>query len=113
MFRPKALASWPSTWPTRWIKSGFHVAARSTPDGKAVEATTGSVVFEALVRALGPYHALTPAGPSHILMGGIPRRVLVYDSIQDAPASMLSFSSSVIRPRRSSTRCSTVREGFL
>src|ERR1700733_4136041 len=84
----------------------------ATPAGKAVVAI---FVLEvgALVSAEGPAQERMPNGPSAIFMDGIPSRSLGTLCIQSAPLSMATFSSSVMRPSRSSTRCSTARLGFL
>src|SRR5579863_7178323 len=83
----------------------------ATPEGNDVDRTLG--VLAALVTAELPYHARTPRGPSAILMAGMPSRSMGMDSIHPEPASMEAFSSSVMRPSRSVTRCSTGVLGFL
>src|SRR3954463_13363261 len=82
-----------------------------TPEGKEVEVIFGAVAE--LVIAELPIQERTPIGPSAILIPGIPRRGMEADSIQPEPASMVAFSSSVMRWSRSATRWSTGREEFL
>ena len=87
------------------------MAAMATPEGNEVEVIFGSLA--ALVIAELPIQERTPMGPSAILMAGMPRRSIGADSIQPEPASMVAFSSSVMRLSRSATRWSTGNDAFL
>src|ERR1700677_1450298 len=107
MSRPIARTSCPSACPTAWAVAGSQVAATPIPDGNAVLANFGNLESAALVSAEGPNHDRIPAGPSAILIDGIPSRGIATVSIQFAPLSSETFSSTVIRPSRSSTRFST------
>src|SRR3569833_2236767 len=104
MSRPRALVSCAMAWPSRWTSSGFHVAAIATPEGKDVEVIFGAEA-EFVIAEL-PIHERTPRGPSAILIARIPRRGIEADSIQPEPASIVAFSSRVLRLSRSATRWS-------
>src|ERR1700722_12084514 len=97
MSRPIARTSCPIAWPTLCAIAGSHVAANAIPAGKAVlvkrSALGGFVIAE------DPRHDLIPAGPSAILIDGIPSRGTATLSIHPAPLSMLAFSSRVMRLR--------------
>src|SRR5208337_5386076 len=84
----------------------------ATPAGKAVVLTC-SLAAMGPVSAEGPAHDLMPRGPSAIFMEGMPSRALGTVLIQLAPANIATFSCSVIRLRRSCTRCSTGKAEFL
>src|ERR1700733_8809456 len=94
MSRPIARPSCPSACPTAWAVSGSQVAATAIPDGNAVLVIFGNLESAALVSAEGPYHARTPAGPSAILIDGIPSGGMATVSIQFAPLNNETFSST-------------------
>ena len=112
MSRPSAADSWPSACPSRFARSTSQAAASAAPDGNAVATTVGSAA-DSSVLSSRECQLRTPSGPSLILMAGIPRRSLGTVSIQLRPDSMAAFSSALMRPSRSWTRCSTGTDGFL
>src|SRR5690348_128342 len=67
----------------------------------------------ALVCEEGPAQDLIPTGPSDILIEGMPSRLLETVCIQSAPLNMATFSSNVMRAKRSWTRWSTGRAEVL
>src|SRR6516162_9145811 len=83
------------------------------PAGKAVECTLESVPPAVLVSADDALQFRTPRGPSAIFRAGMPSRWFGCVSIQPLPLSMATFSSAVMRSRRSATRSSTAAFEFL
>src|ERR1700723_2438724 len=92
MSRPIARTSCPKACPTACAIAGSHVAAIAIPEGKAVLVILGNFEFAALVSAEGPYQARIPAGPSAILIDGIPNRGIATVCIQLAPFNSETFS---------------------
>jgi hypothetical protein len=112
MSRPTDLTSWPMTRPSSRASVGSHEAATSMPAGNAVLLKVWTWP-STLVTADEPVQRRMPMGPSAILICGMPRRGTPVLSIQPEPASMATFSSSVMRDNASATLCATGRLAFL
>ena len=94
---PSEIASRAMAPATSRVRSGLKVAANATATGKTV--------------AIWPVLERTPVGPSLMPSDGTPRRSIPSSLKAAAPAISATFSSSVSRPSRSSTRISSARDG--